>query len=69
MNKENIVNKDKNYYLNMKNKYMTAGKEAAATGDRILSEYNFQCAEHYGRIISERFKSNDKQQKETSGAQ
>ena len=69
MKKENIVNKGKAYYLNLKNKYLTAAKEAATTGDRILSEYNFQCAEHYSRLIAERFKSEKTQSENTAEKQ
>lgn len=56
MRKENINNvKGKAYYQSLRSKYLNFAKEAAASGDRVLSEYNLQYAEHYGRIISERF--------------
>ncbi|MDR0695770.1 MAG: DUF4167 domain-containing protein [Holosporales bacterium] len=40
------------YYQNLKLKYLNNAKEAASLGDRVLSEYNLQFAEHYGRVIS-----------------
>lgn len=53
MKKENLNIKGKAYYQNLKTRYLNAAKEAA--GDRILKEYNLQFAEHYSRLISEKF--------------
>jgi hypothetical protein len=57
MKKENFVVRGKSYYLGLRNKYLNAAKEATSSGDRVLSEYNLQYAEHYGRVISEKFGS------------
>jgi len=54
MKKENLNNiKGKAYYQGLKARYLNAAKEAS--GDRVLKEYNLQFAEHYSRIISEKF--------------
>lgn len=55
MKKENLNNniKGKAYYQGLKTRYLNAAKEAS--GDRVLKEYNLQFAEHYSRIISEKF--------------
>lgn len=53
MKKENLNIKGKAYYQNLKTRYLNAAKEAA--GDRVLKEYNLQFAEHYSRLISEKF--------------
>ena len=45
--------KGKAYYQGLKTRYLNAAKEAS--GDRVLKEYNLQFAEHYSRIISEKF--------------
>ncbi len=47
--------KGKAYYVAQRAKYLNYAKEAAATGDRILSEYNLQYAEYFSRIIAEKF--------------
>lgn len=62
MKKENVNSNIKNraYYQGLKTKYMNAAKEASSSGDRVLSEYNLQYAEHYTRIVNERF-SNSQQ--------
>ncbi|MDR2458790.1 MAG: DUF4167 domain-containing protein [Holosporales bacterium] len=39
------------YYQNLRTKYLNHAKEASASGDRVLYEYNLQFAEHYGRLI------------------
>ena len=45
----------KAYYVAQRAKYLNYAKEASATGDRVLSEYNLQYAEHFSRIIAEKF--------------
>lgn len=47
--------KGRAYYVAQRAKYLNYAKEAAATGDRVLNEYNLQYAEHFSRIISEKF--------------
>ncbi len=47
--------KGKAYYVAQRAKYLNYAKEASATGDRVLSEYNLQYAEHFSRIIAEKF--------------
>ena len=49
--------KGKAYYISLRAKYLNYAKEAMASGDRVLSEYNLQYADHYNRIISEKFPS------------
>jgi hypothetical protein len=53
--KKDLNIKGRAYYQNLRTKFLASAKEAASSGDRILSEYNLQIAEHYARIISERF--------------
>jgi hypothetical protein len=53
MKKENVRNKA--YYQGLRLKYLNFAKEAVASDDRVLIEYNLQFAEHYGRVIAERF--------------
>jgi hypothetical protein len=53
--KHEFDTKGKVYYQNLKAKYLLAAREAAMAGDRVSSEYNFQMAEHYSRVIAERF--------------
>ena len=57
MKEKNINNnaKGRAYYQSLRTKYLNLAKEAATSGDRVLSEYNLQYAEHYGRILSEKF--------------
>ena len=55
MKKENVIIKGRSYYQGLKSKYLNLAKEASASGDRILCEYNLQFAEHYGRVINEKF--------------
>ncbi|MDR0942590.1 MAG: DUF4167 domain-containing protein [Holosporales bacterium] len=45
------------YYQNLKTKYLNYAKEASSSGDFVLCEHNLQFAEHYGRVISSKFKS------------
>ena len=47
--------KGRAYYVAQRAKYLNYAKEASATGDRVLSEYNLQYAEHFARIIEEKF--------------
>ncbi len=47
--------KSKIHYQNLKEKYLTAAKDAKSSGDLVLTEYNMQYAEHYKRIISDKF--------------
>lgn len=47
--------KGKAYYVAQRAKYLNYAKEALAAGDRILNEYNMQYAEHFSRIIAEKF--------------
>ncbi|MDR1034824.1 MAG: DUF4167 domain-containing protein [Holosporales bacterium] len=61
--KRDVNVKGRAYYQNLKTKFLTSAKEAALSGDRILSEYNLQIAEHYARVISERF-NNPREQKQ-----
>jgi hypothetical protein len=49
MKKENA--KGVTYYQSMRTRYLNYAKEASASGDRVLYEYNLQFAEHYGRLI------------------
>ena len=51
----NVCLKNKLHYQNLRDKYVTAAKDAASSGDRVLSEYNLQCAEHYKRMLSEKY--------------
>lgn len=60
MKKECLNIKGKAYYQSMKMRYLNAAKEAS--GDRVLKEYNLQFAEHYSRIISEKFSPQAPQQ-------
>jgi hypothetical protein len=55
--KRDLNIKGRSYYQNLRTKFLASAKEAASSGDRILSEYNLQIAEHYARVISERFGS------------
>lgn len=56
MIRKEITNlKGKAYYVAQRAKYLNYAKEASATGDRVLSEYNLQYAEHFSRIITEKF--------------
>lgn len=55
MRKESNVVKGRAYYQGLRSKYLNFAKEASASGDRVASEYNLQFAEHYTRIIAERF--------------
>ncbi len=57
MKEKNINNNGKNraYYQALRARYLNLAKEASTSGDRILKEYNLQFAEHYGRILSEKF--------------
>ena len=45
----------KSYYVNQRAKFLHHAKEAMTSGDRVLYEYNLQCADHYNRIILEKF--------------
>lgn len=63
MKKENLNNvKSKAYYQNLKVRYLNAARDAS--GDRVLREYNLQFAEHYSRLIEEKFPSPPSQQNE-----
>ena len=63
MKKENINNiKGKAYYQSLRAKYLNLAKEASASGDRVLSEYNLQFAEHYSRVMAEKFPPQQPQQ-------
>ncbi|MDR3223998.1 MAG: DUF4167 domain-containing protein [Holosporales bacterium] len=42
------------HYQSLKAKHLGNAKDAMATGDIVLYEYNMQFAEHYGRVISSR---------------
>jgi hypothetical protein len=53
MKKENI--RGVAYYQSLRTRYLNCAKEASASGDRVLYEYNLQFAEHYGRLIDTRF--------------
>ncbi|MDR1475963.1 MAG: DUF4167 domain-containing protein [Holosporales bacterium] len=53
--KKELNLKGRAYYQNLRTKFLLAAKDASLSGDRILSEYNLQIAEHYSRIISEKF--------------
>jgi hypothetical protein len=58
------------YYQNLRAKYLNLAKEAASSGDRVLSEYNLQFAEHYGRVMNSKFRQrapNDPKQPQFSG--
>lgn len=69
MKKENVTIKGRAYYQGLKSKYLNLAKESSASGDRVLSEYNLQFAEHYGRIISERFSHSPQPQRESQSKQ
>ena len=58
MKKDNNILKNKAHYQNLRDKYLGSAKEAASSGDRVLAEYNLQHAEHYKRIIAEKFQNN-----------
>ncbi|MDR1234118.1 MAG: DUF4167 domain-containing protein [Holosporales bacterium] len=57
MKRESSKPKSRVYYQNIKAKYVAAAHDASSAGDRISYEYNLQIAEHYSRIISEKFKT------------
>jgi hypothetical protein len=56
--KRDLNVKGRVYYQNLRAKFLASAKDAALSGDRILSEYNLQIAEHYARVIAERFGTN-----------
>ena len=47
--------KGKAYYVNQRARYLSRAREAMASGDRISYEYNLQYAEHFNRVIAEKF--------------
>ena len=47
--------KGRGYYMNQRTKYLSHAKEAMASGDRVSYEYNLQYAEHFNRVMSEKF--------------
>ena len=63
-NKRSNYRKNTSSYLNNKprskgnivqlhDKYSKLAKEASSSGDKIQSEYYFQCADHYFRLMNE----------------
>ena len=49
----NHRNRAKGNVSQLYEKYLRLGKVAASTGDRIQSEYYFQFADHYSRLMTE----------------
>ncbi|MDR2074689.1 MAG: DUF4167 domain-containing protein [Holosporales bacterium] len=49
------LNETRGYYQNMYEKYMKAAKDSRLAGDIVNAEYNLQYAEHYMRLINEKF--------------
>lgn len=41
-------------YQQMYDKYIAHAKDALSNGDRVAAEYNYQCADHYLRMVKER---------------
>ena len=58
--------KGKAYYANQQAKYLNHAKEASAIGDRCLYEYNMQYAEHFARVIAEKFPTPPQQNSENT---
>lgn len=54
--------KNRGYYQNIYDKYVNSAKECSVSGDKVMAEYNMQYAEHYLRLINERFPIEKKQQ-------
>lgn len=54
-NRQQNNNKNKGYYQIICDRYLNAAKESNSMGDKVLSEYNLQHAEHYIRFINEKF--------------
>ncbi len=61
MKKENPNIKGRAHYQGLRMRYLNAAKDAQGAGDIILAEYNYQFAEHYGRVLAERFPNNNQQ--------
>ncbi len=61
-NRQYNPGKNRGYYQNICDKYMNAAKEYNVSGDKVMAEYNMQHAEHYLRLINERFQIEKKQQ-------
>jgi hypothetical protein len=53
--KDNKNQKGRGYFQSMYDRYVAAAKDANSSGDKVLYEYNMQYAEHYIRIINEKF--------------
>jgi hypothetical protein len=47
----------------MVSRYLAAAHDASSAGDRVLCEYNMQFAEHYSRVIADKFKIVKKRRK------
>lgn len=47
--------KGRSYFQSMYDRYVSAAKEANASSDKVAFEHNMQYAEHFIRIINERF--------------
>jgi hypothetical protein len=48
-------NETRGYYQGLYERYTKAAKENRLAGDVVLAEYNLQYAEHYMRLINEKF--------------
>lgn len=55
MKNNNNNNKGRGYYQGLYDRYIKAAGDASSSGDKILCEYNLQCAEHYMRVMNEKF--------------
>ena len=49
----NDKGRNKGYITQQYQKYLKLAKEASASGDRIQSEYHYQFADHYSRLMLE----------------
>ena len=67
----NGKNRNKGNVSQLYQKYLKLAKEASSTGDRIQTEYYFQFADHYSRVMVELgipndFSENNNQEKSSS---
>lgn len=54
-NRQQNNGKNRGYYQNIYDKYMNSARDCNVSGDKVMAEYNMQYAEHYLRLINERF--------------
>jgi hypothetical protein len=59
-------NETRGYYQNLYEKYTKAAKGNRLAGDVVMAEYNLQYAEHYMRLINEKFSVQPQQQQYVS---